>query len=314
MPGPYDDNVKKLVDANPQDFVLLVLGRGQFEFALPHELKSVHLHADALFRVLLDGILMLLHIEFQSGYDPIMQERLLEYNTLASREHGYLPVCSCVIHLKKDSSIPKSPFIRKLPTGEEIVRFHYKSIELWNMSSDELLQTGLVGLLPLVPLTQGGTQQEVVEEMFAELKSAGKTELLVIASAIASLAFEDTSPAKQKWLERTLAMLNDIIRNTRYYQGILKEGREEGREEGLEEGLEKGREEVFRQELQRQREALLDIVIKRFPKIVRSVRKQIEAIDDSAILWHLIVEMSAVQTDEEARELLLTLGGDEEQK
>lgn len=302
MPGSYDDSIKKLIDANPQDFVSLVFGDGHFVLALPHELKLLHLYADALFKVMLNGEAVLLHIEFQSGYDPRMQERLLEYNTLASREYSYLPVYSCVIHLKKDSSIAVSPFIRKLPTGEEVVRFHYKSIELWKKEAVELLHLGWVGLLPLVPLAHGGTEHGVVEEMIAGLVSAGKTELLVVANAFASLAFEQESEAEQEWLERTFAMLNDTLRNTKAYQKILKEGREEG----LEKGLEKGRQEALQQ-------ALLDVVEEHFPQIVPAVREQVKAIGDQATLRHLIVKMTTVQTAEDAEQLFRTAIEDKEQ-
>ena len=109
MPGPYDDSLKKLISANPQDFISLVLDEGSFQETLDHELKSVHIYADALLKAIQNGQPMLVHIEFQSGNDPKMQERLLEYNTLASREYDYLPVYSCVIYLKRDGDIPQSP-------------------------------------------------------------------------------------------------------------------------------------------------------------------------------------------------------------
>jgi len=244
-------------------------------------------------------------------------ERLLEYNTLASREHDYLPVSSCVIYLRKVSNPPTSPFIRKLPDSEEVVIFHFKSIELAKISADEFLQSGGIGLSPLVTLTQGGTEHSVVKKMIAGLQSSGKTNLLVIASAIASLAFENKSVAEQEWLERTFAMLNDTLRSTKFYQKILKEGREEGREEGIEkgreEGIEKGREEERQRELQLQRDALADIVRGRFPELVRLFKKQAATIEDPALLLRLIVKISTAQTAEEAeQQLFATLLEDSE--
>src|SRR5712691_9387277 len=97
MPGQYDDSMKKLVDANPQDFVSMVLGVGQFLLGLPTELKLVHIYADALLKVIVNEMLMLLHLEFQSDHDERKQQRLHEYNTFASRQYDDLPVCSCVI-------------------------------------------------------------------------------------------------------------------------------------------------------------------------------------------------------------------------
>ena len=300
MPGPYDDSLKKLISANPQDFISLVLDAGNFEETLDHELKSVHIYADALLKAIQNGQPMLVHIEFQSGNDPKMQERLLEYNTLASREYDYLPVCSCVIYLKRDGDIPQSPFIRELPNGREVVRFHYRSIELYNVSSDELQDTGLVGLLPLLPLTKDGARHEVVEKMITSLVSAERTELLWFGYALASKVFK----ADLNWLRRRFAVFNDILRETPIYQEVL--------EEGMEKGIEKGRQEALQQELQRQRETMLRIVLERFPKIVRLARKQVEDIEDSAILWDLIVKMSTVQTAEEAKQLLFDVTEDEE--
>ncbi|SRR6266567_2710341 len=90
-------------------------------------------------------------------------------------------------------------------------------------------------------------------------------------------------------------MLNDTLRNTRAYQKILKEGREQGREEG--------RQESLQQELQRQKQVLLKVIQERFPEIMPSVRKELDAIENSAVLWDLIVKVSTVQTAEDAEQL-----------
>src|SRR5258708_34590647 len=111
---------------------------------------------------------------------------------------------------------------------------------------------------------------------------------------------------------RTFAMLNDTLRNTKYYQNILKEGREEG----LEEGIAKGRREERQQELQRQREALVDIVLDRFPRMVRLFKRQADTIEDPSLLLRLIVKISTAQSTEEAEQHLLTIlraaSGDED--
>lgn len=94
MAGLWDDALKKLIDDSPQDFVSWVAPGSTYERSLPQKLKAVHLYADALLQVTEAGQPALKHIEFQSTYDERIGERLLEYNTLASRENGYLPVSS----------------------------------------------------------------------------------------------------------------------------------------------------------------------------------------------------------------------------
>lgn len=286
MPKPYDDAMKKLVGGNPQDLVSWVLPGAQFGKQLPFELSVENIYADGLLQVSLDGNEFLAHIEFQSSYDGHIGERLLEYNVLASRQYHYLPVYSCVIYLKNHSEVPMSPLIRGLPNGEEVVRFHYRSIELGKLVAGELLQTGLVGLLPLLPLTKDGARREVVEEMISGLVSAEKTESLWIGYALASRAMKDDL----QWLKRRFAMLEDILRETPVYQEVLAEGEEKGREEG---------------KLEAQRQTLLDIVQERFPAIARLAQRQADAIKDPEVLRHLTVKISVVKTSQEAEQFLL---------
>ncbi len=148
----------------------------------------------------------------------------MEYNVLATRQYDYLPVYSCVVYLKNQGDVPKSPFIRKLPTGGEVIRFHYRSIELGKLTSEEVLQTGLVGLLPLLPLTQDGARREVVEQMITGLVSTEKTESLWIGYALASKVLKDDL----QWHKRRFAMLGNILRETPVYQEVLAEGLERG--------------------------------------------------------------------------------------
>jgi predicted transposase YdaD len=286
MPKPYDDAMKKLVGGNPQDLVSWILPGAQFAKQLPFELSVENIYADGLLQVSLDGKEFLAHIEFQSSYDGRIGERLLEYNILASRQYDYLPVYSCVIYLKNHRSVPLSPFIRGLPTGEEVVRFHYHSIELGKLAAGDLLQTGLIGLLPLLPLTKDGARREVVEEMIGGLIAAEKTESLWIGYALASRVLKDDL----NWLRRRFAMLEDILRDTPVYQEVLAKGEEKGRSEG---------------KLEAQRQILLDIVDERFPAIARLAKQQADAIQDPEVLRRLTVKISIVKTSQEAEQYLL---------
>lgn len=98
-------------------------------------------------------------------------------------------------------------------------------------------------------------------------------------------------------------MLGDFLRDSPVYQEVL----EEGLEKGIEQGLAKAREET----MQQQRRALLEVVIDRFPELVRQTKKDADAIDDPAILLHLIVKMGTVRNVEEAKRLLLAFSQEE---
>jgi len=301
---PWDDSLRSLVRASPQAFVSLVLGDAHFNRELPHKLKTWKQEVDSLLDVTFKGQEMLVHLEFQTYNDPTMAERMLRYNVLARSEYG-LPVLSCVIYLLRDGNVPVSPLSWMVPIGHKVLDFYFESIELGELSPEELLQRGEPGLLPLLPLTRGGASREVATTMFADLKTAGRTELVAIGATLASLVFSRENTTDLEWLHRRLSEMHNILRESPFYQEILQEGREEGlqegREEGLQEGLEKGRQE----KLQVLRDTLLNVVQARFPKMVRLAKGQAAIIDDPAALEGLIVKVSIAQKAKDARSALL---------
>ena len=290
MAGLWDGVMKRLVKGYAKHFTTWLRGEAVFVRALDIELKNQHLFADALLEVLLHAKSALLHIEFQTYDDPEMEMRLLEYNVLASRQYRHLPVYSYVIYLRKAGRIAESPLVRTFPDGEEIHRFFYRVIKLWEIPAEALLQTGWIGVLPLVTLTDGGKQPEVVKEMIDRLASAQEYDLLAISEVVGGLAF--TAGPELEWFKRRFSMFQDILRESPIYQEII--------EQGLEKGIEKGK-------IQGQREMLLDLVQIRFPELLTLAKQQTDGITDPGVLPSLNHKLLAVQAVEEARQLLLSI-------
>jgi predicted transposase YdaD len=168
--------------------------------------------------------------------------------------------------------------------------FFFESIELGELAPGDLLAMEQPGLLPLLPLTEGGARKEVTEQMFARLQDSKQIDLLAIGSTLASLVFKREHSSDLEWLHRRLRAMHDILRESPYYQEILQEGRQEGREEGKLEG---------------QRELLLALVQARFPTMARLTKKLVTVIDDSASLQDVTIKISMAQTDEEVQHYLL---------
>ena len=314
MPGPFDTAAKRLLREKPQHFVSWLVAGGVFLRILPNELKSRNIFADGLFSIVVNEQPALLHIEFQTRKHAEMPERLLEYNVLASSENEWLPVYTCVIYLRKDGRVPESPLIRMLPSGEEGHRFYFHVVEVGKIPAKQLLQKGLLGLLPLLPLTESGAEPGVMQEMVTTLEEAGEIELLALAFAFGGLV--SGNEAYNEWFRRSFAMLEDILEESWTYQELIQKGMqkgidlglEKGLERGLEKGLEKGREEERQQWVQEQRETLLSFVQMRFPELTLTAKQRISAINDPGALHNLIIRLFAVQTAEEARQALMEAG------
>lgn len=289
----WDDLMKMLVGANPQHFVSLLLSGAQFESELVTELKSRTIEADLLYIVIWNDQKVVLHVEFQRRRDVNMGKRLWEYNILTTYLSG-LPVCSFALYLRKDGNIVKPPYQQVLPDGEVVHLFYFRNIQLWELSAEVLKQPGVEGMLPLLPLMKGGSERQAIEEMIASLGAAGKQDLLPLGYAFAALVLD--SEGERDWLRRRFDMLKDILEESWAYQEIVQKGLEKG----IEQGIEKGKLEALRQ-------TIVDVVEERFPEIIALTKKQVNAIEDPALLRRLNVKMSIAQTTHEAEQSLTAL-------
>src|SRR6266702_5018573 len=97
MAGSFDNVMKRLIGTYGDQFTQWLDPDATFIQSLNIELKSQHIHADALLQVTKRKKPGILHLEVQTEKDPEMGRRLLEYNVLASRQYDHLPVSSYVI-------------------------------------------------------------------------------------------------------------------------------------------------------------------------------------------------------------------------
>ena len=303
----WDRSLKRLFRAAPRDFAEWLLPGCHFIRIVSSELngdESEAIYSDILFEVMVNGLLALLHVEFQSSSDSQMAERLWEYNLKAIRQYR-CPVWSIVLYLKKDGEVAESPLIRDFPTDRVVHRFDFEVIKLWELLTEDLARKGLPGLLPLLPLTKDGARREVVEDVITGLLSLEKelrNELLTLAYGLASLAFGQRNKVEQQWLRRRFALMYDMLRETPAFQDIIKEGLEEGLEKGLKMGREEGKGEG---QLEALRRTLMHVVEARFPNLARLAKGQAVVIDDPDELDRLIVKISIAQNSKEARGYLL---------
>ena len=110
------------------------------------------------------------------------------------------------------------------------------------MTAQEVLDSGLVVLLTFLPLTKGGKEPDNIEQMIERLVAANEIDLLAVSYPLGGLVF-DKEPERE-WFKRRFKMLQDVLKDSWVYQELI------------EEGLEKGRQ----QELEHQKQILLDIV------------------------------------------------------
>jgi len=315
----WDSTLKWLIRVNPTGFVQWLIPGAVFVKEQPSSLQSQEREVDALLEVTMNGVRMLLHIEFQTYNDVTMAERLLLYNVLARSVHG-VPVWSCVIYLLKDGMVRQSPLRIALPDGQTVHEFHFESIEIGQLSPDDILNMNNIALIPLMPLTNDGANRDGLLRMFAELKKRGvqtetqTNDLELIGYTLASLVLlRKNKKTDLEWLIRRFREMHDILRDTPIYQEILREGLAEGIEQGIGRGIEQGIERGIEQgrfegKLDAFRHVLLIWTEKRFPSLITLAQERVARIQDTQVLDDMITEMSVAQTIEDASSILKRTG------
>ena len=318
--GKWDSFAKHLFRLRPWQYVSWLMAGAVFLETLNVELKAQEVVADALLKVLINGQLALLHVECQSYVDTKMSRRMLEYSVGA--EHQYnLPVWSFVIFLRR-MKVPKPPYIRRFVDGRPSHHFFYTVIKLWEVPADALLDLDWDGFLPLLPFAKGGKKPIIVENMITRLAKSGDRDLLSLAFVYGGLAFK--GPLEKARFRRRFAMFQDVMKDSWTYQEWMQEARElgleegfkEGREQGLqqgreqglqqgrEQGLQQGQEQEHRKALQSHRQAVTDIVSKRFPRLGMLAAQQVEKMTDLDALRLVVVNVSVTDLEEIVRQFL----------
>jgi len=285
--------LKRLVQEAPQDFVDWLLSGALFEEELSPHLQHRQIDADLLYRIRFGEHPLLLHLEFQRRSDPQMARRLWEYNVLATCKFD-CPVYSFVLYLKKDGPVAQSPHQVCLHDGCMVHHFHFGVIKLWEVPTASLLEAGLPGLLPLLPLTREGKRRETIEAMISGLCPQGEAPngaLLSVAYGLASLVFEERE--EHEWLRRRFLMMEELLAESWAFREWREKALVEGREEGLKQGMQQGMQQV-----------LLAFVEARYPTLMALAEERCKALNNPKQLQALIISVGLAQTEQEAKKLL----------
>jgi len=240
----YDITLKYLSDKFPKHFVEFIIDGFEGEVTpLDKELPTNKRQTDYLVKVkdtsLNNGIEdFILHIEFQSSHDVDMPQRMMAYYARIVDKHK-LPVYPVVVYLNQtdENRTIQSEYMSSI-YNEDIMKFRYKVVKVWEIDSTRIIGNSLYGLFPIIPLTSHeiASEKEYLETCFDLVQNVDiddkvlKSEMLVCTSILAGLKYP-------KDMIKSL-MKEEIMKESVIYQDILNEGKVEGKAEGKAEGME----------------------------------------------------------------------------
>jgi predicted transposase YdaD len=221
---PFDTTFKHLIELRPRDIVVFLgVPDVQSMELIDAELSTIVAAADKVLRVRTGAGEFLVHLEFQTGADVDLDSRLFGYNALLYRQHG-LPVWTVLFVLtpKADNKRWTGTLEIKLPTGQTCHTFRYHVIRVWQLVSEQVLQSGL-GLLPLAPLCGDAAENvaSVVRQMSRRLdqeaKRAEKESIWAATYFLMGLRFDAA-------LARQLIPRGEHMKESTTYMATLEEG------------------------------------------------------------------------------------------
>jgi len=300
--GKWDTISKLIIQHNPQAFIDLFLEGAIVVTAKPPALEDADLEMDNLILVkLVNKKLALVNIEVQTNNQLVMPDRLLEYNVETRKKYKHrFPVLSGVIYLLRKGKKPTPPHVLKVGSFESI-RFEYLKYEVGQWLAPILLASGILELLPFLPLTEGGLERECLEAALDQLQQLDDKFLASLTYGMASLAFPAYKQQVPDWLVRkrdAMVEENDGLLVIPWFREMFQQKREEGREEGLEEGL--------KRELASLREMLLTQIQNRFPTLTVHAKTQVIRMKTPEIIKAVAAEVSKANSAEEAEQALLS--------
>ena len=139
-------------------------------------------------------------------------------------------VLSGVFHLGNDAELKSSPLLwgTLLRQWSRTLEFHYPIVEMKHLIPIDIRQRGRLALLPLLPLTEGVYEWDVVQGMLHDLEFEDH-ELLKIAFG---MAMRRVSKEHRKVLKKEYHMIYDELRADPLFREMLDDERQEGRQEG----------------------------------------------------------------------------------
>jgi predicted transposase YdaD len=253
------------------------------------ELQDIKRPVDFVYKLQWGHEVYYRHVEFQAERDPQMNERCFIYNTRMIAQYK-APVITTIIYLFRRRQ-PEEPVFRVELRGQEINRWQFDCIRLWEIEAQAALDRELPGLAVLVPLMKGSTLKRVehaARQIEAAAPAAQQMDLLAILHAFAE------SKYTVKQLERIIG--RERIMESSIYQWGLEEGHTKGLTEGHAKGLLEG-------QLAATRKLCRETVRKWHPRAGAKVWAAIEDCTDLAALEEVTVNAP----DLSAREILRRL-------
>ncbi len=217
--------------------------------------------------------------ELQLRYNDKVPLRMTAYIALA-RERYNLPIYPVLINILPHVKTPNIPnFYEQEFMGMKSYQ-DYRVINLWEIEASLVFSENLSSLLPFVPILKGGGEEAIVRQAVIKLRENEQlSDLEPLLSFFASFVLE--IPIVQQIMRWDMT----VLRESPWYNEILKQGLQEGLQQGEQRGKQEGEANL-----------IIRLLSKRFGNLETAIALQIRQLSSPQleILGESIFDFSAM--------------------
>ena len=218
----------------------------------------------------------------------------------------YATRSSYVLLLTRRNLPAPAPTEGTVRAGSLTVKLQFHLVRLWDISARQMLKLHRQNLLPFIPLMDGKFQAtEQGAKLLAQIPDEdNQRELSLHFLVLGGLRYNPEEILDL--IGRSSMIPLEQLKESSFYQYIVKEGLKEGREKGLKLGLKRGekkgrqegRQEGLQQGLQQARERIVELfqrlVSQKFPSI--KLGAELDNIHDLDALQQLCLEVTTTRS------------------
>lgn len=239
-----DQGIKRLIQTRPADVVRLVLKDAEFINPITTDVATEpQLVLDTLYRMRYQGVECAVNIEAQASPDPAMAHRCFEYAARAMIVHKLL-VISVVLWLKKQRKVPQQYHMQVADL--DLGTWNIFNIEVYALQARDIITSGNLGLLPLVPFMQGADLATITEaaQVVKDRASDDEVKSLEALLAVFTARFHGNEVARA--MIRRLFVSTEILDESPLYREWVDKATAEGMKKGIQQGIAEGKSEGMR--------------------------------------------------------------------
>ena len=295
-----DIPIKRLMQSRIEDWIKLILPDCKTEWIKEMDSEKVPAKKESR----LDKLILIdapegkfiINIEPQGYLDYKLPARMLRYRSDIweyTIEAGLgTPSIKQIVVYFYSSHDNKQYSLEDGTSEERTLQFNFTPIKVWEMKKESIIREKLVGLYPLLPLMEREereSDERVIEIAMETINTVANealhADLLSVMSILATERF--SSELIKKYIGRSMLM------NSPIYNEWIEEERKEAAEKAAKQAT-----------IKTTMKNLLELLSEKFDFIPKSIRADIEGINDIAILEELLKRIIKTNTLDDFKVLL----------